>query len=371
MILGVPPPSDASDSSMIANADVRRNVPLQFYKHRCPKSQVVTIDASGAPKALMDGKDLMQWWVDKLNTVKDVKCVELDMGEEMKFTSYEPSSPHSYGAPPTAYNPTFPNLVAVHLRRGDYIRHCPRLASYGSMYMGINRLPGLEDRFRPWLAEDDGDEDDSGHALQRHPHQQDKEGNKSEDSLVRDGQMKQNVMDLDFENWTPLTADTSVVSKEAVERYYERHCFPSVTQIVKKLRGVREGYERQHSISGLVHQTGNVVQQASSGSTTAPPPPGAATKHILTHLFLLTNASPSSSFLVELKASLVKDGWEAVVTTSELDLDWTQEYVRMGVDMVVATGAEVFVGNGFSSGSSNTVLLRTAAGAPMNTNHFL
>lgn len=50
-------------------------------------------------------------------------------------------------------------MVAIHIRRGDYSRHCPRLRKAGMLYMGINRMPGLggndtlgeHSRFLPWV----------------------------------------------------------------------------------------------------------------------------------------------------------------------------------------------------------------------------
>src|SRR5262249_37177926 len=44
---------------------------------------------------------------------------------------------------------TLSGLVALHLRRGDYKRHCPRLARWHANYMGINQHPSLPDKFDP------------------------------------------------------------------------------------------------------------------------------------------------------------------------------------------------------------------------------
>ena len=44
---------------------------------------------------------------------------------------------------------TLDGLVALHLRRGDYVRHCPNLGKWGADYMGINQHPSLIDRFDP------------------------------------------------------------------------------------------------------------------------------------------------------------------------------------------------------------------------------
>ncbi len=73
-------------------------------------------------------------------------------------------------------------LVAIHLRRGDYIRHCPRLAKWNSTFMGYNQFPSLPDRF-------------------------------------------------------PLLPSTAPLEER--EEYYTEHCWPSVEQIVEKLAEVR------------------------------------------------------------------------------------------------------------------------------------
>lgn len=40
-----------------------------------------------------------------------------------------------------------PGLVAIHLRRGDFKRHCPRLEKWDSSYMGFNQFPQFKDKF--------------------------------------------------------------------------------------------------------------------------------------------------------------------------------------------------------------------------------
>jgi len=70
----------------------------------------------------------------------------------------------------------------VHLRRGDYRRHCPRLAGWHSTYNGFNQYPSLPDKFDPTPYEDD---------------------------------------------------------RDTHQAYYMEHCLPTVEQIVEKLRSVR------------------------------------------------------------------------------------------------------------------------------------
>jgi hypothetical protein len=40
-------------------------------------------------------------------------------------------------------------LLALHIRRGDYIDHCAHLAAFSAHFMGFNEFPGLPDSFSP------------------------------------------------------------------------------------------------------------------------------------------------------------------------------------------------------------------------------
>jgi 2-succinyl-5-enolpyruvyl-6-hydroxy-3-cyclohexene-1-carboxylate synthase len=44
--------------------------------------------------------------------------------------------------------------VAVHLRRGDFTRHCYRLEKHHSTYMGFAQFPEFLDKFDPWKYKD-------------------------------------------------------------------------------------------------------------------------------------------------------------------------------------------------------------------------
>lgn len=171
---------------------------------------------------------------------------------------------------------TLSGLVAVHLRRGDYRRHCPRLASWNSSYNGFNTLPTLPDRFDPT------------------PHKE---------------------------------------SRDAYKAYYMQHCLPTVEQIVDRLREVRSEHP------------------------------------MLRRVFVLTNGW--GLWLNGLKNALREDGWDDLKSSLDLKLDPAQTYVAMAVDMAIAEKAEVFVGNGFSSLSSNIVMLRMAKGLDVSSNRFL
>lgn len=95
------------------------------------------------------------------------------------FVVLQPTSVKSLYDPSS--NSTLKGVVAIHLRRGDYRRHCPRLAKWDSLYNGLNQFPSLPDKFDP----------------------------------------------------TPYKGD-------AYTDYYMQHCLPTVEQIVERLRAVRK-----------------------------------------------------------------------------------------------------------------------------------
>ncbi|PPQ70452.1 hypothetical protein CVT24_013273 [Panaeolus cyanescens] len=206
----------------------------------------------------------------------------------------------------TTPNPA-PGLVAVHLRRGDYKRHCARLARWGSTYMGFNQFEGLVDRFEP----QGGDDDD-----------------RDEEEQVQDDEDRKDP-------------------QEAVKQHYLRHCLPTIPQLVKRLRKIRA----EHAAS-----------LSSAGAEGSP----------LRQVYIMTNAWPS--FISSLRDALKKDGWSDVWSTADIEGDLTkrEKGVGVGVDMALAVEkAEVFVGNGFSSLTSNIIMLRVATGFNVSSNRFL
>ncbi|KZT33630.1 hypothetical protein SISSUDRAFT_992852 [Sistotremastrum suecicum HHB10207 ss-3] len=119
--------------------------------------------------------------------------------------------------------------------------------------------------------------------------------------------------------------------------YFQDHCWPSLVQIVSKLNTVRKEWK------------------AKSGGE-------------LKWVFVLTNGG--RGFVEELRRMLIEDGWEGVKSSLDLELDSHAKYVSMAVDMSIVQRAEVFVGNGFSSLTSNAVTLRMEEGLDPATNRF-
>jgi len=183
----------------------------RFWETVCPQSRrkIISGDASIVGK---DTLAVFNWWLDTLARVED-ECVDIEnvqidgqAGMNEIWESYSSSlvlrdfswsflvrsavtRNHPTLGLPISRTPHAPvgsvnnsGLIAVHLRRGDYKRHCPRLSTWNSGYISINRYPSLPDRFDPSQFED---------------------------------------------------------SPQLREAYYITHCLPTVEEIVKRMREVR------------------------------------------------------------------------------------------------------------------------------------
>ena len=230
-----------------------------------------------------------------------------------KSSRHAPSSldQHPEGSKPSTIpaHHIIPGVLAVHLRRGDYKRHCTRLANWGAGYMGWNRLA-------------DGGQFEDG----------------LQSFLKSDGAGSSNV-------------SVSSVSKQ--EAYYLAHCLPTIPQVVRRLGEIRQSYAA----------TVRTAPPSAAGSNSE--------SHNLTQVYILTNGWPS--FVNDLRTALIADGWARVVvstdttdvTTSQvpgahafgtrpskssgsLGLSREEKGVSAAIDMGLAERAEVFVGNGVS-----------------------
>lgn len=93
---------------------------------------------------------------------------------------------------------------------------------------------------------------------------------------------------------------------------YVERCYPSVEQIVERVKRVRTEY----------------------------PQP-------LRYLYIMTNGA--TSWVEELKSALTKDmEWDQVGSSRDLKVTWEQKFVAQALDMYVAQRAQVFIGNGVS-----------------------
>jgi len=85
-------------------------------------------------------------------------------------------------------------------------------------------------------------------------------------------------------------------------------------------------------------------------------------------LYVMTNGD--EVWLTSLKRRLKAWGWRKVVAAQELELSPEEVGVAMGVDMDIGRRAAVFIGNGWSSLSSNVVHRRLVDGHPPSSIRF-
>ncbi|KAJ3751440.1 hypothetical protein DFH05DRAFT_1519638 [Lentinula detonsa] len=336
----------------------RRAVSLEFFNTVCKPEERVVVNTKDAPIDASLGKgadEIVQWFVDELKKVEDEPCVVIDSAGRTLFDSalfgsnrilpilssllespilanfawsplvlsavarnfaiLQPDNLNDLYPSPPSYSHLHSNagvlsgLVAVHLRRGDYSRHCYRLVGWDAEYMGVNQYEKLPDRF------------DVDAYLREHSFHSSVSPWSSTALSSRNSSTSLNLPRHTSEEHNMLTP------------YYLTHCLPEIPEIVARLHQVRLDN------------------------------PG------LKRVYLLSNGW--GWWLSSLRDSLKKDGWEDVRHGGELEMDQAQKHVAMAVDMAIAEKAEVFLGNGFSSLSGNIVTLRLSKGFKPESSRFL
>ncbi|KAF8519729.1 hypothetical protein BU17DRAFT_47491 [Hysterangium stoloniferum] len=193
------------------------------------------------------------------------------------------SSGHHPSSTSLSMTESLSDVLALHIRRGDFEHHCYGIANNGWSYNSWNQLPTLPDKyFAP-------------HSMQDGP--------------------------------------------ELVE--FLRHCWPSVEEIVERVRGVKREYERL----------------------------GGGRR--LRKVYVLSNAK--RPWVQELKDALMGAGmgWEGVAGSRDLVLrDGPERMAAQATDMAIASKAAVLLGNGFSTLTANVVLFRLADGFAPETCRF-
>ena len=228
-------------------------------------------------------------------------------------------------------------LLTLHLRRGDYADHCLKLAEWDSTYTGQSSFPEFEER----------------------------------DAFITPKVIKGYSNDS-----TPQPGDPPIVSSQDEKvKYYARHCYPDIRQVVERVREVVHDYE------SLVRDNKNPAAAAgdrgfqkyenwgskerqkkgwSGGSDKGRESVG---NKSLKRIFIMTNGN--RELLQELKQALIDDAerskisgetngwefewtWEGVSTSRDLDLGWEEKPVGQALDMYIAQRSELFVGNGVS-----------------------
>ncbi|KAI0061373.1 hypothetical protein BV25DRAFT_1826885 [Artomyces pyxidatus] len=278
----------------------------EFFDLVCVNRTVIDRETVNGPMPDASAAAIYQAWIEKLEAVED-PCVEIEkmsaqifdfwlFGDSRRLLDVWPSlwkspilqgfkwSPlitdaveanreliHPAIAKNDAHREPLPGLLALHIRRGDFVDHCTHLANWSARFVGFNEFPQLPDKFVPPEGGGGGFNTDVGHAI------------------------------------------------------YRSHCFPDIPQIVRKVMEVRES-------------------------------PGG---HALRRVYVLTNGP--REWLAELKEALhLAAPWTSISTSRDLTITHEQKYVAQAIDMLIAQRADVFIGNGFSSMTSNVVMVRQA-----------
>ncbi|KAH9830479.1 uncharacterized protein C8Q71DRAFT_367854 [Rhodofomes roseus] len=300
----------------------------EYFDKVCPEPTVISSDVVGKT---LDGdasaQTVLEAWVAKLRAMDDHPCIEIERDTQQIFSiwifgstrvldifpgfakspimtlfRWSPLIESAFAvnrpviSPPTFLDKLLPSipflrpstpypmisgLLVLHIRRGDFAEHCAHLARWSSLFNGFNSFPELPDQFEP-----------------------------------------------------PPGAGWGENTPENTQLYMQR-CFPTVEQIVEKVRDVR-------------------ATRAGRG---------------LRNVYIMTNGA--KEWVDELKAALfAMGGLERVTGSRDVLLNWEQKYVAQAVDMLIGQRAQVLIGNGFSSLTSNIVMMRMANGFAPDSNRF-
>lgn len=191
--------------------------------------------------------------------------------------------------PLRASAPPFSGLLGIHVRRGDFARHCKKLAGWGSDYNVWNLLGKPE-----------------FHA-------------KSNSNDSADPQ------DLDVPQLPDyLTVPPGVSRHDAAYA----HCWPTAEAIVERVHAIR------------AELTSGVAHSSIPGDSTATNNDGIE----LDTIYIATNGHPP--WVHDLAAQLRADGWARVSSSLDLELSKDETAVANAVDMAVLVAAEAFIGVG-------------------------
>ncbi|KAJ3559170.1 hypothetical protein NP233_g11334 [Leucocoprinus birnbaumii] len=227
----------AGGSPMLLTRPYPRAVHSEFWASICPNEKRHVITSTIMPKNV-SGLDRVQWWKELISQNEDIDCLVIDTREQrifdfeffggQQFLDVWPSlsqtpiltdfkwSPlvssaiernfitlldphelpsnvsserlHSSALAATSFQRAdlYPALLAVHIRRGDYDRHCSRMADLRLPFYGFN---SHEDLLDPW---------------------------------------------------SPYTGSLA----GEIEHYYRKRCLPTQDDIVQRLHTVRNEYDR-------------------------------------------------------------------------------------------------------------------------------
>lgn len=133
---------------------------------------------------------------------------------------------------------------------------------------------------------------------------------------------------------------------------YKRRCYPTIEQIVHRVREIRLEHPRLNRIYVMTNGKHDWLQE-------------------LRLSLLVDSDSHAINVGLETEVEELKLGkWEEVKTSRDMVLDWEQKHVAVSVDAAIAMRADVLIGNGWSSLSGDVIMLRMAKGVPKENNRL-
>ncbi|KAK7039799.1 SH3 and PX-domain-containing 3 [Favolaschia claudopus] len=322
---------------------LRRAVSEKWWDVLCPRSEVVVLNVQQTMLEILldaasDGKEILTKWVHKLASISD-PCVRVEGGSVFDYEFFNSdrllSIWPSYSESPILENFAWSPLITAALFRNSHLFSAdpppPFLTPYeaGRTY-GFTRflpLPVSEQPISGLLA-----------------------------IHVRRGDYEAQCMLLansgaQFCGWNALgtlprskyplepqiPTQLDMSDAEWREGGTLHHCWPSPESIVARVHTVRQDA---------------VVIRGQK----------------LKKLYIATNGDPV--WVRNLIQMLAADGWDNVSSSFDMEFELEERAVAQAVDMAVLTAAEVFIGNGFSSMTSNVVQTRLAGGRDRRTINF-
>ncbi|KAL6307767.1 hypothetical protein BKA93DRAFT_727030 [Sparassis latifolia] len=292
-----------------------RSVAKEYWDLVCPHPTIVSSDEiTYAVDPEASAQTLMDKWVEKLTSMED-RCIEIDKKSGQMFSIWVFGSTRILDIWPTFSK----SPIVTEFRWAPLIERA----------VNVNRhvfspLTGLEPYLPSWFTRTDDPYAPLSGLLVLH---------------IRRGDFEDHCMHLaDWgsrwngfnsfpelpDKFEPLRGEGGNAS-EAMKQLYMRRCFPSIQQIVQRVEEVRQ-------------------TKVARG---------------LRNIYIMTNGA--KLWVNDLKAALRDTGHFKTVTSSrDLRLNWEQKYVAQSVDMLIGQRAQVLIGNGFSSLTSNIVMLRMA-----------
>ncbi|PPQ65460.1 hypothetical protein CVT24_010791 [Panaeolus cyanescens] len=297
-------------------------------------------------------------------------------------------------------------ILALHIRRGDFKDHCAHLANYSSTYSGFNSFPDVAelDAFYVPYVVNSTHQTNASSTIPPNAVIVDSEQEKYEiyyrHCLPDIQQIVQRVRDVvhDFEMDLRRRAEKEAADQPwwawGSRRQGSQH---SVRMRSSSTSGDSTQATEQAQIGSVKAKrrkpgTHNYAKLAKRSSIPRSPSQAQALKRapssthfslanqIIRKVYIMSNGEQAwldevvKALRADAAKSMVTLGkrqegdwefqfeWDSVGTSRDLHLGWEEKPVSQALDMYIGQRAEIFIGNGFSSMTSNIVMLRLKAG---------